>query len=189
MPPPNGGCKRQSVDIATSQPHAANLSHPSCDVNESPGGRHRGHQCADIVGLFCASDARGSAPVSASTDQGGYHLDRFLLAYCGHPRVQNIPIYVLDANESTVREVLNALHRKFPDDFVRNHTKPIVRIVRVRPQIGRGTNRIIVMPIKFRYGTNVDELHTRRQVTAHRRDDPAACAAGRPSSPRESSGN
>src|SRR5271170_7886344 len=33
MPPPNGGCIRHSVDITTSQAHAANFSHPSRDVN------------------------------------------------------------------------------------------------------------------------------------------------------------
>jgi hypothetical protein len=35
MPPRNGGCIRRSVDVTTSQPHAANLSHPSRDVNAS----------------------------------------------------------------------------------------------------------------------------------------------------------
>jgi hypothetical protein len=62
---------------------------------------------------------------------------------------RHIPIYVLDANESTLKRVLNAPHKLVPDDFALNPQKPNIRVVHGRTELGRGNNRIIVMPIRL----------------------------------------
>lgn len=62
---------------------------------------------------------------------------------------QHIPIYVLDGNQEVLRRILGAPHKLVPDTFAQNPVKPILRIVHGRIQIGRGKNRVIVMPIRL----------------------------------------
>jgi hypothetical protein len=61
--------------------------------------------------------------------------------------VHHIPIYVRDANESTVRRILAAPHTLVPDDLALHPASPILRVVSERTQIGHGKNAILVMPI------------------------------------------
>jgi hypothetical protein len=61
---------------------------------------------------------------------------------------RQIPIYVLDANESTLRRVLDAPHELVPDGLALSRKKPIIRVIRGRTELGRGRNLIVVMPIR-----------------------------------------
>jgi len=59
----------------------------------------------------------------------------------------HIPIYVRDANESTVRRILGAPHTLVPDELAQHPVSPILRVVSERTKIGRGKNAVFVMPI------------------------------------------
>jgi len=62
---------------------------------------------------------------------------------------RHIPIYVRDANEDTLRRILAANRKLAPDRLARHPTKPVLRRVSDRTEIGKGRNRIIVMPISL----------------------------------------
>jgi hypothetical protein len=59
---------------------------------------------------------------------------------------RHIPIYVRDANEATLRQVIRAPHGIVPDRLSRAPTEPILRSVSARIEIGHGRNRLIVLP-------------------------------------------
>lgn len=60
---------------------------------------------------------------------------------------RHIPIYVRDANRSTVERILNSPHTLVPDDLSLHPVKPIIRAISDRTVIGRGKNAIVVIPI------------------------------------------
>jgi len=60
---------------------------------------------------------------------------------------RHIPIYLRDANRSTVERILNSPHTLVPDDLSLHPVKPIVRSISDRTVIGHGKNAIVVIPI------------------------------------------
>jgi len=59
----------------------------------------------------------------------------------------HIPIYVRDANRSTVERILNSPHTLVPDDLSMHPVHPVIRPVSERTVIGHGKNAVVVMPI------------------------------------------
>jgi len=56
---------------------------------------------------------------------------------------------VRDANEDTLRRILAANRKLAPDRLALHPTKPVLRRVSDRTEIGKGRNRIILMPISL----------------------------------------
>lgn len=63
--------------------------------------------------------------------------------------VNHIPIYVRDANRSTVERILKGPHTLVPDDLSRSPVRAILRPVSERTVIGHGKNAIELMPIEL----------------------------------------
>ncbi len=62
---------------------------------------------------------------------------------------RGIPIYVCDANASTMQRLLTAPHTIHPDDLTRSpKAKRIVRPISARTVIGSGQNQIVLFPIR-----------------------------------------
>jgi hypothetical protein len=60
---------------------------------------------------------------------------------------RHIPIYLRDANRSTVERILNSPHTLVSDELSAHPVKPIIHAVSDRTVIGHGKNAVVVMPI------------------------------------------
>ena len=65
---------------------------------------------------------------------------------------RGIPVYVLDVNQPILKRLLEAPHRARPDMQAQHPRRPDFRVVSDRVVVGKGTNRMVVYPIRTETG-------------------------------------
>ena len=65
---------------------------------------------------------------------------------------RGIPIYALDLNRAILERLFSAPHRLVPDALAKSGKSPLVRYVTGRTGIGRGANRLEIIPLREQTG-------------------------------------
>jgi hypothetical protein len=65
---------------------------------------------------------------------------------------RGIPVYVLDVNQPILKRLIEAPHRTRPDLLATRPRKPAFRVVNGKTVIGKGSNQMVVYPIRTETG-------------------------------------